>query len=275
MPASRLRVVCLVQDSPPLIHFVNRVADKFDVALVVVETPIARPRRLPTSWVDLREALWRRRRHRRGSGRRELDYQRWFGDTWRAFKCPRILETDSINAPAVVDAIREVGADVAVDHGTSLLRPDIVSAVPLILNLHWGLSPHYRGVSCTEWALARWDPYSIGVSIHRISQRIDGGDLVVQRRAEVAADDTVHSINCQLTALGTGLMLDSLSVLSASGGLKFHEQDLTLGFLSLSKHNSIWLARHVAWLEDRGMIERMLARPSRPGVGPIIDSIQV
>jgi methionyl-tRNA formyltransferase len=205
---------------------------------------------------------------------RLADYRKWFGERWRAFERTDILETDSVNAPEVIEAIRAVGPDVAVDHGTTLLKREIVDAVPLVLNLHWGLSPYYRGVSCTEWALARWDPYSIGVTIHRISQRIDGGHIVVQRRATVTADDTAHSINCQLSAVGTDLMLDALRVLASKGSLRFHEQDLTQGFLSLSKHGSLWLARHIAWLEDEMMIEQMLRRPARPGAAPIVESVE-
>ena len=274
MSDTRLRVVCFVQDSPPIIYFTNRVAEMFEVALVVIEQPPGRPFRAPKNWVDLREALWRRSRYRRGRKQREADFNRLFGNRWRAFECPRVLKTDSINSPAVVAALQELKPDVAVDHGTSLVHQEVLDLVPLTLNLHWGLSPYYRGVSCTEWALARWDPFSIGVTIHRISKRIDGGDIVAQRRATVTAHDTAHSINCQLSALGTDVMLDAVRHLEAGHRLRFHEQDLSVGHLSLGRHASQWFSRHVAWLEDNGMIKQMLARPGRPGAEPIIEEIK-
>ncbi len=274
MSETRLRVVCFAQDSPPIIYFTNRVAEMFEVALIIIEKPPGRPRRVPKNWVDLREALWRRAHYRHGHKQREADFNRLFGDRWRAFECPRVLKTDSINSPAVVEALQELKPDVAVDHGTSLVRQKVLDLVPLTLNLHWGLSPYYRGVSCTEWALARWDPFSIGVTIHRISQRIDGGGIVVQRRATVTPQDTAHSIDCQLSVLGTDLMLDAVRHLESGHQLKFHDQDLTLGNLSLGRHASPWFTRHMAWLEDNGMIEKMLARPGRPGAEPIIEEIE-
>ncbi len=275
MSETRLRVVCFVQDSPPIIYFTNRVAELFDVALVVIEQPPGRPLRALKNWVDLREALWRRAHYRRGRKQREADFNRLFGSRWRAFECPRVLKTDSINSPAVVEALQQLKPDVAVDHGTSLVRQEVLDLVPLTLNLHWGLSPYYRGVSCTEWARARWDPFSIGVTIHRISKRIDGGDIVVQRRATVTAQDTGHSIDCQLSALGTDLMLDAVRHLEAGHRLRFHEQDLSVGHLSLGRHASPWFSRHVAWLENNGMIEKMLARSGRPGAEPIIEEIEI
>ena len=274
MTETRLKVVCFVRDSPPIIYFTNRVAEVFDVVLVVIEQPPSGPPRAPKSWVDLREALWRRARYRRSRRQRETDFNRLFGSRWRTFECPRVLKTDSINSPAVVEALQELKPDVAVDHGTSLVREEVLDLVPLTLNLHWGLSPYYRGVSCTEWALAKWDPFSIGVTIHRISKRIDGGDIVVQQRATVAAQDTAHSIDCQLSALGTDLMLDAVRHLEAGHRLKFHEQDLSVGNLSLGRHASPWFSRHLAWLEDNGMIEKMLTRPGRPGAKPIIEEIE-
>ena len=31
-------------------------------------------------------------------------------------------------------------------------RDELLAAVPLALNIHWGLLPYYRGTHCTEWA---------------------------------------------------------------------------------------------------------------------------
>ena len=77
----------------------------------------------------------------------------------------------------------------------------------LALNLHWGLSPYYRGTHCTGWALINWDPYNIGVTIHKLTQRIDGGSILAQKRAVIKPGDTVNSINMQLTQLGTELVI--------------------------------------------------------------------
>ena len=63
------------------------------------------------------------------------------------------------------------------------------------------LSPYYGGTRCTEWALLHWDCCNIDVTVHELTAEIEGGKIVGQARAELVPENTVHSINVQLTAL--------------------------------------------------------------------------
>src|SRR5262249_31051203 len=140
---------------------------------------------------------------------------RVLGDGWQeidgSIPC---LVTPDINSRDVEDALRKMSPDVIVDHGTSLVKDNVAGTAPLALNLHSGLSPYYRGGHCTEWALLLWDPLNIGVTIHSLDKRIDGGDVVAQARAHVTARDNVASLNLQLSKLGTDLMARALDRLA-------------------------------------------------------------
>jgi len=271
-----LRIACLVQDSPPLRHFVSRIHEVLPVHLIVVErgdtaTGIAaRVRQM--SWADLAAAGRNRVRARLAVARQKDDWQRWFGNRWQAFPSDLLrLDVTGINDPAVSERLIAEGIDVVVDHGTTIVRDAVLASVPTALNLHWGLSPYYRGTACTEWALVNWDPYSIGVTIHRLARQIDGGGIVAQARAQVSADDTPHRLDMQLTALGTELTIRILQRI-ASGEIPVeHPQDFSRGFLTLNRQWSRPLARQIDYLLENGLIGQMLKTPARRGLVPIVE----
>ncbi len=269
--------VCLIRPNPPLFYFANALHRRQPLSLVVVEARSERPllnwfRRLrPPAGMPagIDSARLPRRAVR---PRHAADCQRLLGDAWR-FLDPSIplLAVRDINAPEVRERLAALAPDVVVDHGTGIVRDEIISAVPLALNIHWGLSPYYRGTHCTEWALLNWDPFNIGVTLHRLTRDIDGGGVVSQARAEVAPHDTVHSINMQLTKLGTELAIDAVQRIAAGRQLTFHSQDHSQGILTLNRQWSRPLSRQMKYIERRGLIGKMLKHPARRARLPIVE----
>lgn len=273
---SALRIACLVQDAPPLRHFVSRIHEEFPVQLIVVErgdttaSAAARARRMGVG--DLVQAVRNRWRGRRAAEARRADWQRWFGDHWQAFPDGVArLDVPNINDPTVVERLRAERIDVILDHGTTIVRDAVLETAPMALNLHWGLSPYYRGTACTEWALVNWDPFTIGVTVHRLARQIDGGGIVAQARAKVGADDTPHRLNMQLTALGTDLTIRILRRMAAGQVITEHPQDFSRGFLTLNRQWSRPLARQIEHILATGQLADMLRHPARRGMAPIIE----
>ncbi len=265
-----MKVVCLVQAGPPMHAFVQRVHARHPIDLLVVEHPPVAPKvqRLAKEVTPARVYSAVRARVvnqlRVGAGRAAQD--RWFGSDWHRFP-PGVptLEVADINDLEVVGRLRAISPDVLLDHGTTILRRPVLEAAPTALNLHWGLSPYYRGTHCTDWALINWDPLNIGVTVHRLARAIDGGGILGQARAEVRPDDTVHSLNMQLTALGTDIIVRALDILASGGELTYHPQDLADGFLKLNRQFTADLRRHVDHLEYGGL-GAMLGAPGRPAL---------
>jgi hypothetical protein len=269
--------ICLIRPNPALFYFANELHRRSPLALVVIE---ARPQSaLSRSWRQLFRApgvpagidpiRLPRRRVRSAQAR---DCERFFGDAWR-FLDPGIplLVVPDINSPVVRERLSAMRPQVVIDHGTSIVRDEVLAAVPLALNVHWGLSPYYRGTHCTEWALLNWDPFNIGVTLHRLTRDIDGGGVVAQARADLAPHDTVHSINMQLTHLGTKLAAQAIEQVAAGRPLQFFSQDHSQGLLTLNRQWSRPLGRQIRYLESRGLIARMLKHPARKARLPIIE----
>jgi folate-dependent phosphoribosylglycinamide formyltransferase PurN len=267
-----VKVVCLIRDEPPLRYFANRLQQAHGVDLVVVEDPhldepllertaaYARAKR-PGA---LTRAVRARARDRLAEARTRTALDEHFGELWRRLdEALPSLRVRSVNDDVVVKHLQELGPAAVLDHGTSLVRDHVLDQAAIALNLHWGLSPYYRGVRCTEWALVLWDPGNIGVTVHRLTREIDGGPIVGQARATVTASDTVHSLNMQLTSLGTEIVVEAVRRLRTGEKISFVEQDLARGMVTSARQWSLLLGRHVARLEREGTLARMLEAPTR------------
>lgn len=269
-----MTVACFIGGAPDEVAFVNRVHQAFGVDLVVLEQGLSSWERLVRKYraLGLRgvvDAGYARLLDGR-SERRPAVYDRWLGDSWRELSRDlSVLRVASVNDEQVVRSLADLGQVTLVVHAGSIVREDVLRTCEHTLNLHWGLSPYYRGTRCTEWALMHWDVRNIGVTVHELASDVDGGAVVGQARAQVGPTDTVHSINVQLTALGTDIVVSALIALRDGSELVPTPQDLSRGQVTYNRQWSAQLSKHVARLERR-RLDLMLATPSR-GELPIIE----
>jgi hypothetical protein len=272
-----MRVVCLVNEIPGGIAFVNRVHRELGVDLAVLaQAP------------GPREALIRK--HRSGGARAVADAVRgrlgerlrasrqqeardlWFGDRWRAIDGDvPLLRMGSVNDPLVAERARALGDVLLLVHVDAIIGNELLDASRFAFNLHWGLAPYYRGTRCTEWALIHWDPLNIGVTLHHVTSVLDGGAIVGQARAEVRPGDTVHSINAQLTALGTEIAIETARAIRAGSDVPGIPQDLDRGIMTYKRQWSGELRRYVSRLERAGL-KPVLDAPAR-GRLPIVELV--
>lgn len=179
--------------------------------------------------------------------------------------------TPSVNDSSVYEHISRLQPDVLLIHGTTIVKKHLIDAVPLALNIHTGLSPWYKGVGSVAWALINGDINNIGVTLHKLSTKLDGGDIVGQRRILVKDNDTLSSINARLHVAGIDMAIKAFSLLKAGKSLQFYPQDDSQALLIRGFLFSDELYKHLHWLEQRGMIARMCAQPSRNYYFPIIE----
>ena len=232
----QLKIVALIGTPVHLNYFVNRVAQDHDLALVIREN----------SRSNLLQKILEKGilksisiiiRHFRQRNKIRAEYDRVMGDQWQEMKGDVPLETvTDINSPEVVALLDRIQPDLVIVQGTTLIRNKTLKGIPLVLNLHWGLSPYYKGSYCTEWAMLRQDLCNIGFTIHKISSKIDGGDILTQGRPEIEARDTANSINMKLTRAGAEAMSAVITLLKSGRQLQFSLQDADQGNLYLTKH---------------------------------------
>lgn len=280
-----MKIVAMIGGlQPPLIYFANRLHREFGLELLVLEEAPEKPVNTPqplqpaVSFPErvLRYLLFRLEllRGRKGPEAAGLATaaacKEWFGDDWKKLDDGiRILHTHSVNAPEVSDTLESLKPDLLLDHGTTLVSGQIIQKAPLALNLHWGLSPWYRGVESTLHALLNQDPYNIGVTIHKLAVKIDGGEILGQARAAIRTTDTVTTIPFQLTRLGTDIMVQAIRDMQQGIQPGFHAGAEDYGFLFRNIH---WNSdtHHFGRYISPAQMEAMLKYPSRKAM-PIVE----
>ena len=93
------------------------------------------------------------------------------------------------------------------------------------INFHDGPLPAYAGLNTPAWAIINGEP-THGVSWHLIEGGVDEGDLLAQRRIDIAADETAFSLNSKCYAAGMESFAEVLAQLEA-GKLDRTAQDLS------------------------------------------------
>lgn len=128
---------------------------------------------------------------------------------------------------ALVDEIGQVGADVVVLAGfMRILTPVFIQAFyGRLFNIHPSLLPKYPGLNTHQRALDAGDNEA-GVTVHFVTQELDGGPPVLQAKVAINAGETAESLAQRVIALEHVIYLiamrwylqDSL-VLTAEGAI--------------------------------------------------------
>jgi methionyl-tRNA formyltransferase len=99
------------------------------------------------------------------------------------------------NAVEEVEVMRRLGPSVVLVFGTGLLRQPLIDAFPgRIINIHLGLSPHYRGAGTNFWPLVNREPELCGATIHFLDAGVDSGPIITQVRPDIRTHDGPHDI---------------------------------------------------------------------------------
>jgi methionyl-tRNA formyltransferase len=105
-----------------------------------------------------------------------------------------------------------------------IIPPWMLALAPLgNINLHASLLPKYRGAAPIQWAIANGETVT-GVTTMRINEGLDTGDILLQKEAAIAPEDTAVTLAPRLAAIGADLMVETLRGLEA-GTISPHPQD--------------------------------------------------
>ncbi len=91
------------------------------------------------------------------------------------------------------------------------------------VNFHPSLLPNYRGSSPIQWAVANGDAVT-GVTILYVSEKMDAGDIILQRDVPIGPDDTSNTLEPVLAAHGADLLMEAMEQIRA-GTVQRHPQN--------------------------------------------------
>ena len=79
-------------------------------------------------------------------------------------------------------------------------------------NLHASLLPEYRGAAPIHWAIINGETKT-GVTTFFIDDKIDTGEIILQKTIEIATDEIVGTLHDKLMHLGAALVNDTVALI--------------------------------------------------------------
>jgi methionyl-tRNA formyltransferase len=123
-----------------------------------------------------------------------------------------VYQPASLSHRNITDAeIDRLQPDMVIVVAYGLMLPAHILNWPLYgcLNVHFSLLPRWRGASPVQHALLAGDQYT-GVSIIRINQTLDTGDILAQTQEPIMPEDTTEKLSYRLAQRSGPLLLNVL-----------------------------------------------------------------
>lgn len=130
-----------------------------------------------------------------------------------AYQVP-VFQPAKLRTPEALEPFRAWQPDLIVVAAYGRMLPNSVLTLPPLgcINVHASLLPKYRGAAPIQWAIAEGEEET-GVTIMRISERMDTGDILLQKAIPIEADDTGGSLHDKLSTLGAEALRETLQLL--------------------------------------------------------------
>jgi methionyl-tRNA formyltransferase len=126
-----------------------------------------------------------------------------------------ILQPEKLKAPAFLDELRALSADLQIVVAFRML-PEVVWNMPPMgtVNLHGSLLPQYRGAAPINWAIINGEPET-GVTTFKLQHDIDTGNILLQEKFPIGPDETAGELHDRMKEIGANLLVDTIRGLVA------------------------------------------------------------
>lgn len=120
------------------------------------------------------------------------------------------------------------------------------------INVHTSLLPMYRGAAPIQWAVIDGQKYS-GVTIMYMNEGLDTGDIILQEKIELAADETGGSLYDKLAAMGGDVLIKAVAQIFAGRVNRIPQEGETCYAKMLNKELG-----HIDYKKSAVEIERLV-----------------
>jgi|GEM_PF-3383498 len=107
----------------------------------------------------------------------------------------RIFYKKTINDAESIRLIKDREIDIVIFLGGDIAKSDFIKAPKLAcLNIHSGISPFYNGAGSAAWVLADFRPNFSGVTLMKMNERIDGGNVISHYLPSIESGDNAAKL---------------------------------------------------------------------------------
>ncbi len=106
------------------------------------------------------------------------------------------------------------------------MLPKVVWKMPNYgtFNLHASLLPDYRGAAPINWAIINGETKT-GVTTFFIDEKIDTGDMILQKEVSITKDENAGSLHDKLMISGAQLVLDTLGLIESDAVVTLKQKE--------------------------------------------------
>lgn len=124
------------------------------------------------------------------------------------------FQPETLKSETVIHQIKNLSPDLIVVVAYGLFLPQKVLDIPKhkTINVHPSLLPKYRGAAPMQWALINGDKET-GVTIAYIIEKMDAGDILMQKSIDIDDSDDYFSLEKKLSNIGSDLLSKTISFL--------------------------------------------------------------
>lgn len=158
--------------------------------------------------------------------------------------------------PEALQRISEMGPDLIVVAAFGQIIPKEILDLPRFgcFNVHASLLPAYRGAAPIQHAILD-GLKETGVTIMRMNEGLDTGDIVSVKKVPVSADETGGSLFDKLAQCGAELLAGTLpAIFSGEAVFTPQPEESTTPYASMIRKED----GHIDWTRNAGEIERLI-----------------
>lgn len=166
-----------------------------------------------------------------------------------------ILQPARIKREEAAAEIRALTPDVIVVMAYGQILPRSVLEIPrgACLNLHASLLPRHRGAAPIQAAIVAGDRES-GITVMYMDEGVDTGDILLQSRLEIAADETGRSLHDRLAQIAPDALHEALAQLQRESAPRIPQDSPVATYApKLEREDG-----RIDWMESAALIERKI-----------------
>jgi hypothetical protein len=217
-----LNIALVTNSSPRHKHFVVELNKKLNVKCVLIVSPTNRSTKSKTIerikkygfiWFTLKVLSRFYKKWNKASYENLLKESEkvFFGSSIKEFDLVKTHQIETVNNQETIDLIVNNQIDVICFLGGDIAKKNFIESAKIAcLNIHSGLSPFYNGSSSASWTFADFRPNFSGVTLMRMNERIDGGDIISHYLPEITPEDDASTLFCKGIVGGIELILDEI-----------------------------------------------------------------
>lgn len=127
-----------------------------------------------------------------------------------------VYQPEKVREESCIEYLRGYAPDIIIVEAFGQIISKAILDMPRFgcVNVHASLLPKYRGAAPIQWAVINGDAIT-GVTIMRMDEGIDTGDMIMKEEVIIRADETGGSLFDRLSEVGAKLCVKAMAAIEA------------------------------------------------------------